>query len=49
LAAELEALAKALKAPKRPLVAVVGGSKVFTKLTVLGSLSTVVAKLIVGG
>lgn len=49
LAAELEALAKALKAPKRPLVAVVGGSKVSTKLTVLESLSTVVDKLIVGG
>jgi len=49
LAAELDALAKALKAPKRPLVAVVGGSKVSTKLTVLESLSTVVDKLIVGG
>jgi len=49
LAAELEALAKALKAPKRPLVAIVGGSKVSTKLTVLESLSSVVDQLIVGG
>lgn len=49
LAAELEALAKALKSPKRPLVAIVGGSKVSTKLTVLASLSSVVDQLIVGG
>ena len=49
LAAELDALAKALKAPKRPLVAIVGGSKVSTKLTVLESLSGVVDQLIVGG
>lgn len=49
LAAELDALAKALKAPKRPLVAIVGGSKVSTKLTVLESLSEVVDQLIVGG
>lgn len=49
LAAELEALAKALKEPKRPLVAIVGGSKVSTKLTVLESLSDVVDQLIVGG
>lgn len=49
LAAELDALTKALKNPKRPLVAVVGGSKVSTKLTVLESLSKVVDQLIVGG
>lgn len=49
LAAELEALAKALNNPKRPLVAIVGGSKVSTKLTVLESLSTIVDQLIVGG
>lgn len=49
LAAELEALAMALKNPKRPLVAIVGGSKVSTKLTVLESLSNVVDQMIVGG
>jgi len=49
LAAELDALGKALDNPKRPLVAIVGGSKVSTKLTVLESLSTVVDQLIVGG
>ncbi|TNC82487.1 MAG: phosphoglycerate kinase [Oleiphilus sp.] len=49
LAAELDALAKALKEPKRPLVAIVGGSKVSTKLTVLESLSKAVDQLIVGG
>jgi phosphoglycerate kinase len=49
LAAELEALGKALGNPKRPLVAIVGGSKVSTKLTVLESLSTKVDQLIVGG
>ncbi|EHQ52954.1 phosphoglycerate kinase [Ectothiorhodospira sp. PHS-1] len=49
LAAELEALGKALDNPKRPLVAIVGGSKVSTKLTVLESLSKVVDQLIVGG
>ena len=49
LAAELEALGKALGSPKRPLVAIVGGSKVSTKLTVLESLSQVVDQLIVGG
>lgn len=46
---ELQALAKALDNPARPLVALVGGSKVSTKLTVLESLSKVVDKLIVGG
>jgi phosphoglycerate kinase len=49
LAAELDALAKALDNPKRPMVAIVGGSKVSTKLTVLESLSKVVDQLIVGG
>ncbi len=49
LAAELDALAAALKNPKRPLVAIVGGSKVSTKLTVLESLSSVVDQLVVGG
>ena len=49
LAAELDALGKALKEPKRPLVAIVGGSKVSTKLTVLESLSHIVDQLIVGG
>ncbi|GAB4345980.1 MAG: phosphoglycerate kinase [Gammaproteobacteria bacterium] len=49
LAAELEALGKALDNPARPMVAIVGGSKVSTKLTVLDSLSNVVDQLIVGG
>lgn len=49
LAAELDALGKALANPARPLVAIVGGSKVSTKLTVLDSLSSVVDQLIVGG
>ncbi len=49
LAGELEALGKALDNPARPLVAIVGGSKVSTKLTVLRSLSTVVDQLVVGG
>ncbi|WNO60786.1 phosphoglycerate kinase [Rheinheimera sp. MMS21-TC3] len=49
LVAELDALAAALKQPKRPLVAIVGGSKVSTKLTVLESLSGIVDQLIVGG
>ncbi len=49
LANELEALGKALENPKRPMVAIVGGSKVSTKLTVLESLSTKVDRLIVGG
>ncbi|MFT6028814.1 MAG: phosphoglycerate kinase [Oleiphilaceae bacterium] len=49
LVAELEALAEALDNPKRPVVAIVGGSKVSTKLTVLESLSTIVDQLIVGG
>jgi len=49
LAAELDALGKALENPKRPMVAIVGGSKVSTKLTVLESLSNIVDQLIVGG
>ncbi len=49
LAAELEALGKALDNPARPMVAIVGGSKVSTKLTVLDSLSKVVDQLIPGG
>lgn len=49
LANELDALAKAIKDPAKPVVAIVGGSKVSTKLTVLESLSDVVDQLIVGG
>ena len=49
LAAELDALGKALQDPERPLLAIVGGSKVSTKLTVLDSLSNKVDQLIVGG
>jgi len=49
LAAELEALGSALDSPARPMVAIVGGSKVSTKLTVLESLSKIVDQLIVGG
>ena len=49
LAAELEALGKALHEPKSPVVAIVGGAKVSTKLTVLDSLSGVVDQLIPGG
>ncbi len=49
LAGELEALGQALDNPSRPMVAIVGGSKVSTKLTVLESLSKIVDQLIVGG
>ncbi|EED31892.1 phosphoglycerate kinase [gamma proteobacterium NOR5-3] len=49
LAGELEALDKALANPERPMVAIVGGSKVSTKLEVLDSLSDKVDQLIVGG
>jgi phosphoglycerate kinase len=49
LAAEIDSLEKALKAPARPLAAIVGGSKVSTKLTVLENLSTKCDQLIVGG
>jgi phosphoglycerate kinase len=49
LVGELDALGKALDNPARPMVAIVGGSKVSTKLTVLDSLSKIVDQLIVGG
>jgi phosphoglycerate kinase len=49
LAAEMDAISKALTAPKRPLVAIVAGSKVSTKLTILESLAENVDQLIVGG
>jgi phosphoglycerate kinase len=49
LVGELEALERALKDPARPLIAIVGGSKVSTKLTVLESLLEKVDKMIVGG
>ena len=49
LSAELTALGKALDNPARPFVAIVGGSKVSTKLTVLDSLAKIVDQLVVGG
>lgn len=49
LAAELDALAKALEAPARPLVAIVGGAKVSTKLEVLDRLAEIADRIIVGG
>ncbi|WP_322996357.1 phosphoglycerate kinase [Castellaniella sp.] len=49
LAAELDALGRALQAPRRPLVAIVGGSKVSTKLSILQALADKVDQLIVGG
>ena len=49
MAAELDALSKALANPARPLVAIVGGAKVSTKLTVLAELAVKVDSLIVGG
>src|SRR5262245_61766422 len=49
LAAEIDAIARALAQPKRPLVAIVAGSKVSTKLTILRSLADKVDRLIVGG
>ena len=49
MAAELDALGKALASPARPLIAIVGGSKVSTKLTVLAELASKVDSLIVGG
>ena len=49
MAAELDALGKALQNPRRPLVAIVAGSKVSTKLTILKSLAAKVDQLIVGG
>ncbi len=49
MAAELDALSRALSNPKRPLVAIVAGSKVSTKLTILAALAKKVDRLIVGG
>ncbi|ARP80254.1 phosphoglycerate kinase [Bordetella genomosp. 8] len=49
LEAELDALGRALHEPKRPLVAIVGGSKVSTKLSILQSLASKVDQLVVGG
>lgn len=49
LANELEALGKAMDNPARPMVAIVGGSKVSTKLTVLESLSKIADQIVVGG
>jgi phosphoglycerate kinase len=49
LSAELDALGNALSAPKRPLVAIVGGAKISTKLDILDTLSNKVDQLIVGG
>ena len=49
LAAEMDAISKALTAPRRPLVAIVAGSKVSTKLTILKALARNVDQLIVGG
>ena len=49
MAAELDALGKALASPARPLVAVIGGAKVSTKLEALGALASKVDRLIVGG
>ncbi len=49
LAAEMDAISKALSSPRRPLVAIVAGSKVSTKLTILKSLAHNVDQLIVGG
>lgn len=49
LSAELDALGKALSSPRRPMVAIVAGSKVSTKLSILGELAKKVDQLIVGG
>lgn len=49
MAAEFDALSRALRDPERPLIAIVAGSKVSTKLTILGSLASKVDQLIVGG
>lgn len=49
LAGELDALGRALNAPKKPVIAIVGGSKVSTKLEVLESLASVADEIIVGG
>jgi phosphoglycerate kinase len=47
--AELDALSRALETPARPLVAIVGGAKVSTKLDLLGNLLSKVDQLIIGG
>ncbi len=49
MAAEIDALTRALSRPARPMIAIVGGSKVSTKLTILGALAEKVDQLIVGG
>ncbi len=49
LAAELDALGKAMEHPERPMVAILGGSKVSTKLTVLNTLADIADQLVVGG
>jgi len=49
MAAEIEALSRALQEPARPLIAIVAGSKVSTKLTILGELAKKVDQLVVGG
>jgi len=49
IAAEVDALSRALRDPARPLIAIVAGSKVSTKLTILGALASKVDQLIVGG
>ena len=49
MAAELQALTAALETPKRPLVAVVGGAKVSTKLELLGNLSGIADTIVIGG
>ncbi len=49
MAAEIDALTRALSQPARPMIAIVGGSKVSTKLTILGALAEKVDQLIVGG
>ncbi len=49
VAAEVDALSRALRDPARPLIAIVAGSKVSTKLTILGALASKVDQLIVGG
>lgn len=49
MAAEIDALTRALQAPARPLVAIVGGAKVSTKLTILAALAEKVDRLVVGG
>ncbi len=49
LTAELEALGKAMDNPARPMVAIVGGSKVSTKLTILNTLAKIADQLVVGG